>query len=398
MILSGLFVYSASMRSPDSIPIEFKKQCIWFGLGVVGYFLVALIDYHWLSRKSWLFYLASLVLLLAVLKMGTTINGSKSWITIAGVQVQPSEFAKLAMLLALCQYFSLCEGILGEWRRLIFVTLIAAIPIVLILKQPDLGTALVSISLFFLLLFMAGAPLRLFVTLGILGFIFAGVVGYETLRYSRYRDEIAGTQPSTIRRFSEALPIETDRPPSVKALPIREVKKFKSILPLKPYQFNRILGLVAPDKLDPLREGWNSEQSKIAIGSGGISGKGWMKGDVTHGGYLPRPVAPSDFIFSVYAEETGFIGGSVLMILYAILLLGGVRIAMRARDQLGSLLACGVVFMLFIHIFVNMGMTLGILPIVGVPLPLMSYGGSFVLVCMMALGLLQSVWLHRKPY
>jgi rod shape determining protein RodA len=174
--------------------------------------------------------------------------------------------------------------------------------------------------------------------------------------------------------------------------------KFKSFLPIKKHQFDRLVGFIAPDELDPLGEGWNRKQSLIAIGSGGLYGKGWNKGDVTHGNYLPRPVAPSDFIFSVFAEESGFLGGLVLLGLYSTLLVGGVQIAMRARDHLGMLLAAGVTFLLFFHIFVNMGMTLGILPIVGVPLPLMSYGGSFVVVCMIALGLLQSVWLHRKPY
>jgi rod shape determining protein RodA len=167
---------------------------------------------------------------------------------------------------------------------------------------------------------------------------------------------------------------------------------------LKEYQFNRIVGLIAPDKLDRLLEGWNREQSLIAIGSGGFEGKGWTKGNVTHGGYLPRPVAPSDFIYAVFAEETGFLGSCVLILLYTTILFGGLRITMKAHDRLGMLIAAGATFLIFSHVFMNMGMTLGILPIVGVPLPLMSYGGSFVIVCMIALGLLQSVWIHRNPY
>ncbi|MBI4025516.1 MAG: rod shape-determining protein RodA [Verrucomicrobia bacterium] len=373
MGLSVLFVFSATYHSGGAISDEVKKQCAWFGLGLMGYLLAAMLDYHWLCRKSWFFYVMGLASLLLVLKFGQVVNNSKSWIAVAGYQVQPSEFAKLALLLALCQYFSKQADSLHDWRGIAFATAMAAAPVGLILKQPDLGTALVVIALFFVLIFLAGAPLKFFAVLSVLGLLGIAVVGYETNRFMAFREaRLAGRTPAGI--------------------------KFQSFLRLKEYQFNRILGVVAPDKLDRLLEGWNREQSLIAIGSGGLTGKGWTKGDVTHGGYLPRTVAPSDFIFAVFAEEAGFVGGCVLLILYAIILVGGIVITQRAGDLLGRLLAAGATFLIFFHIFVNMGMTLGILPIVGVPLPLMSYGGSFVLVCMIALGLVQSVWLHRKPY
>ncbi len=373
MTLSALFIYSATSRVGGGVPDEVKRQCAWFGVGIVGYLLAALVDYRWLCRKSWLIYIAVLGLLGWVLKFGREIYGARRWITSHGFTIQPSEFAKLSVLMALCYWLSRSEGRLGDRRRFIFAALIALVPAALIHKQPDLGTALTIVALLLMLLFLARAPLRIFGVLAIIAFIGAGVLGYETYRYAAFRrDRVAGKVAADAR--------------------------FKSFLHLKEYQLNRVLGVVAPDELDRLNEGWNIHQSLIAIGSGRIEGKGWTKGNVTRGGYLPRTVSLNDFIFAVFAEEAGFLGSVVLLGLYGTLLFGGVRIALQASDQLGSLLAGGVTFLLFFHIFVNMGMTLGILPVVGVPLPLMSYGGSFVLVCMVALGMLQSVWLHRKPY
>lgn len=249
----------------------------------------------------------------------------------------------------------------------------ALVPVILIHRQPDLGTAIVVAALFLMLLFLAGAPMRFFALLGIMGVLVVGVLSYETHRYIVFRQErVAGLHPKN--------------------------KEFKSYLHLHEYQLNRIVGVVKPEELSDLDEGWNSKQSLVAIGNGQLYGKGWNKGEVTHGGYLPRMGALNDFIFAVFAEETGFAGGLTLVSLYALLLFGGVKIALKARDLLGMLLASGATFLIFFHVFVNMGMTMRILPVVGVPLPLVSYGGSFVLVCMVSLGLLQSVWLHRKPY
>lgn len=374
MVLSTLFIYSATYRGGSRIPEAVSKQWLWFAVGLVCYAMISMIDYHWFCRKAWLAYAGVLVLLVAVFKFGPERYGARRWLDIPHVaSIQPSEFAKLSVLLLLCYYFSRSAGALNDWRRIAVATTLAVVPAALIHKEPDLGTALVVMALFFVLLFLAGAPMRLFAWIGLLAVLVAGVLAYETNSYKNFRvDQAEGT--------------------------LEAGTKFKSMLHMKPYQLNRILVVVAPEVLDPLGERWNHDQSLIAIGNGGLSGKGWMKGEVTHGDYLPRTVALNDFIFAVYAEETGFWGCGVLILLYAIILLGGVKIAMKARDNLGMLLAAGVTFLIFFHVFVNIGMALGILPIVGVPLPLMSSGGSFVLVCMIALGLLQSVWLHRKPY
>jgi rod shape determining protein RodA len=374
MILSSLFIYSATFHPGEvELPSELKRQWLWFGLGWALYVLIALLDYHWLCRQSWFPYLGVVVMLVLVLAVGKSVYGSQRWLNVGFAKIQPSEFAKVTVMMSLCYYFSRNMGRISDWRRLGFAALITLIPGILIHKQPDLGTALVVLALFLVLLFLADLPMRFFVVLGVIASIIIAAVGFETYRYVQHRNKFAGDSVSAR-------------------------KNFKSFLHLKGYQLDRILGVVAPSQLDRLKEGWNREQSLTAIGSGGIHGKGWTKGDVTRGGYLPRTVSLNDFIFAVFAEETGLVGGIILAGLYGALFISGIRVALKARDTLGMLLASGVTFILFFHVFVNMGMTLGILPIVGVPLPLMSYGGSFVLVCMIALGLLQSVWLHRKPY
>jgi rod shape determining protein RodA len=166
---------------------------------------------------------------------------------------------------------------------------------------------------------------------------------------------------------------------------------------MKDYQRDRLTVFLHPNK-DPLGVGWNLNQSLISVGSGGWSGKGYLQGTQNLLGYLPSTVAPNDFLFSVIAEEKGFTGSLGVVGLYAVILFSGLRIAANARDRLGMLLATGVVVMLFFHIFINVGMTIGLMPVTGLPLPLLSYGGSFVLASMTALGLLQNVWIHRRVY
>ena len=171
-----------------------------------------------------------------------------------------------------------------------------------------------------------------------------------------------------------------------------------SWLPLHDYQRNRILSFINPDKYDPMGIGWNQRQSLISVGSGGLYGKGWTEGTQARLGYLPRSVAHNDFIFSVIAEERGFVGSVIVITLYIVVLFSGLRVAGQARDRLGKLLAVGVVTLLFSHVFINIGMNIRLMPVTGVPLPLLSYGGSSVLSSLIAMGLLQNVHLNRKGY
>jgi rod shape determining protein RodA len=272
--------------------------------------------------------------------------------------IQPAETAKLATLLTVSYY--LFHHTLQTRRELktVWVTVaMLGIPFVLIMLEPDLGSALVLIPMCFALMFVAGVRVKHLVLAAILGIVLAGV----------------------------GLPI------------MWKLKEKRTGHPS--YQKNRLTVFFHPD--DPLTltgAGWNLNQSKIAVGSGGMTGKGYLQGTQNLLGYLPRHVTPDDFLFSVIAEEEGFAGSLVVIGLYAALLFSGLRIAANARDRLGMLLATGVVVMLFFHVFINVGMTIGLMPVTGLPLPLLSYGGSFVLASMTALGLLQNVWIHRRIY
>jgi rod shape determining protein RodA len=221
--------------------------------------------------------------------------------------------------------------------------------------EPDLGSALVLIPICFGLMFVSGVRVKHLALAALLGIALAGI----------------------------GLPIMWK---------LRENKTGG-----RNYQRDRLTVFLHLDH-DPRGAGWNIKQSLIAVGSGGLTGKGYLQGTQNLLGYLPPTVARNDFIFPVFAEEEGFIGGLVIILLYAVLLFSGLRIAANARDRLGMLLATGIVVMLFFHIFINVGMTIGLMPVTGLPLPLLSYGGSFVLASMTALGLLQNVWIHRRIY
>jgi rod shape determining protein RodA len=222
---------------------------------------------------------------------------------------------------------------------------LVAVPFLLILVEPDLGSALVLAPVALVMLWVAGARGKHLLWVVALGLVLSPLAWWH----------------------------------------------------LKPYQRQRLTVFLNPAR-DPLGAGWNLNQSLIAVGSGGPTGKGYLQGTQNLLGYLPRTVTPNDFLFSVIAEEQGFVGSLGVVGLYAVLLWRGWRIAAEARDRLGMLLATGIITMLFVHVFVNVGMTIGLMPVTGVPLPLLSYGGSFVLVTMTALGLLQNVWIHRRNY
>jgi rod shape determining protein RodA len=359
-MISFFFVYSATFRTGSeiqAIPSMVKQQIFWFCAGLVLYLVVALTDYEWICEKSWIFFVIVAFLLLCVAifphiglgKFTPDIYGARRWLKVGGYSIQPSEFAKLACLLTVSYFLFRQLRNMDSWRPIVLTGMITVMPLLLTIKE-DLGTAMVLVFLIFTLLFLAGANVRYLALIILVGLNIA-VYSYQ----------------------------------------------FPALKLLKPYQKHRIDVFLNPDA-DPLGAGWNLTQSRIAVGSGRTWGKGFLKGEVKGLGYLPRTVAHNDFIFSVYAEETGFVGGIILLGLYSIILIGAVRVALFARDSLGRFLALGVAATIFFHVFVNVGMTMGIMPITGVPLPLVSYGGSFMLIVMVCLGLVQSVWLHRKPY
>jgi rod shape determining protein RodA len=255
------------------------------------------------------------------------------------------------------------------------LALAIGVPILLILWQPDLGSALVIPPMVFALLYVSDLSQRFFAaSLGAFALLM-GLVTVDTYRYQHFL-EAHHLSPSTDQGAYEP----------------------HGLLPLHDYQRNRILAFINPEGIDPMGIGWNLRQSLISVGSGGFAGKGWTKGTQAKLGYLPRAVAHNDFVFSVIAEEKGFLGSISVLGLFGMVLWNGIRIAGLARDRFGTLLAIGVTVLFAVHVFVNIAMTIGLVPITGIPLPFISYGGSFVLSCCVLQGLVQSVYRFRKEF
>jgi len=257
------------------------------------------------------------------------------------------------------------------------LTLAVSLPMILILLQPDLKSAIVLPPMAFSMLYVSRLSPRFFA--GALGafLLLVGAVAWDTSRYVAYMEANAKSFSRDKGAFEDSTWFR---------------------LPLHDYQRNRLLSFINPDKYDPNGIGWNQRQSLISVGSGGLVGKGWTEGTQAQLGYLPRSVAHNDFIFAVIAEEKGFLGSLTVLGLFGIVLFNGIRIADSARDRLGTLLAIGVTALFAVHVFVNIAMTIGLVPITGIPLPFISYGGSFVLSCCMLQGLVQSVWRFRREF
>ncbi len=372
------FIYSAQfqLHAADVWNYAWFKQVIFFGLGAALYVAVSLIDYRfWLGVAHW-FYLASIVTLVLVLipGVGKEVYGSRRWLFV----FQPSETAKIAVLLisasvlvhAKIGTISQSLGTLGK------LALAVGGPMLLILLQPDLKSAIVLPPMVFSMLYVSKLSARFF--LGALGafLLLLGVVAWDTSNYVQFMEAHGYPYRDTSKKYYES----------------------HSWVPLHDYQRNRIISFIDPEKIDPMGIGWNQRQSKISVGSGGVCGKGWTEGTQAQLGYLPRSVAHNDFIFSVIAEEKGFLGSLTVLGLFGLVLFNGIRIAGSARDRLGTLLALGVTVLFAVHVFVNIAMTIGLVPITGIPLPFISYGGSFVLSCCLLQGLVQSVWRFRKDF
>lgn len=350
LLATGLtFIYSASWRGEETgiVGAWFSRQIWWAAIGSALALALVAVDYRFWTRHAWWIYAASLVLLVLVLVAGKKVYGAYRWLVVFGVPVQPSEFAKVALVLVLARVLG--GGALHprSFATVAVALLLMALPFGLILVEPDLGTAMVLVPTAIFMLFAAGAALRYLIGLALLGL---GGIAF-------------GLSPLAKHVLSE-------------------------------YQHERILTFLDPSR-DPLGSGWNALQSAIAVGSGGLSGKGFLNGTQSALGFLPRTVSPTDFIFPVIAEEKGFIGASLLLLAFAALLTCYIRTAWTAKDPAGSLLATGIASLLFCHVFVNIGMTIGLLPITGLPLPLVSSGGSFMVSTLAGFGLVQSVHVRR---
>jgi rod shape determining protein RodA len=373
------FIYSAQLSVHGRLWLE---QLFWLGLGAIVYAGVSLIDYRfWFAVAHW-FYALSLVPLILVFVpgIGFEAGGSQRWIHVGPFSFQPSEPAKIGVLLITASILmrSKIGSIGGSLGVLGKLALAVGAPILLIFLQPDLKSVIVLPPMVFSMLYVSKLSVRFFT--GALGafLLVAGVIAWDTWRYLHFMQEHGYTG----RAFLEN----------------EGAYQKHSWLPLHDYQRNRIVSFVAPDKFDSMGIGWNQQQSLISVGSGGLTGKGWRQGTQAQLGYLPRLVAPDDFIFSVIAEELGFLGSITVLSLFGVVLFNGIRIASLSRDRLGTLLAIGVTALFTVHVFVNIAMTIGLVPITGIPLPFISYGGSFVLSCCLLQGLVQSVYRFRKDF
>jgi rod shape determining protein RodA len=380
--LMGLaMVYSAGVTDvPSYVAGLYKQQAMWFGIGLATAYLLTRTSVRFIQWMTWPVYLLSLVLLMALLVVGTgagTAAGTKSWLAIGGVRVgQPAEFAKITVVLALAHVLAVRRepprSLLDLWKP----ALVVGIPWLLIMAQPDLGSAIAFIGIFFAMLYWSGVAWPLLLLLvspavslilsfstGLWGAWFLVLVAL-VLWYKPYLVEGVALMVMNVATGVLA-PLMWER--------------------LKPYQQNRLRVFLNPE-FDPRAAGYHVIQSKVAIGSGGLFGEGYTAGSQKRLAFLPEQ--HTDFIWAVVGEELGFLGVTIGLILFTLLLLRTIRIAARANDTFASLAAYGIMAAWLTHIIVNIGMTLNLLPITGIPLPFFSYGGSFMLASWIGIGIL----------
>ena len=374
-IVSVMFIYSSQVYNGGNLWI---RQLVWVALGWAVYAGISLLNYRILLENAHYLYLFSLVLLGIVLTpIGTEIYNARRWIDLKFFSLQPAEIAKItclilvARILSRSHFLSFNESI----TSFLLISAITIIPTLLIFLQPDLGSAIILPMMTFFVLYSAGFHRRFFQISAVLLALLVSIVGYDLYRYETFLKDH-----------------------NLTALENKSQYEAHSWLPLHDYQRNRLMAFVAPDRIDPqgLGVSYNVRQSLISVGTGAWSGKGWTNGTQAKLGYLPQTVAYNDFIFSVIAEESGFIGATTVILLLMILVFNGIRIAHLANDRFGQLLAVGVSVFLFIHIFINIGMTLGITPVTGLPLPFLSHGGTFLLSCFTLLAFHQSIYRYRE--
>jgi rod shape determining protein RodA len=345
VILLGLFgvfaIYSATwVREQDF----WSRQLVWLGLGLAVCLGVSLFDYQWIRRGALPFYLAGLVGLVAVHLIGKTVYGSGSWLDLGFMSFQPSQLAILAGIMLMALFLSDHEDMPAPLRIALCVA-ITGLPCLMILAEPDLGSSIVWLPVMMAMLYAARIPARYLITLVLV---------------------VVAVVPLVVN------------------------------FGLRPYQRQRILTFLDPE-LDPQGAGWTINQSLTAIGSGGWDGKGFKaENTLNELGFLPSTIVHNDFIFSVIGEQHGFVGGLLLLLAFLAFVGLGLYVSLKAKDDLGRLLGVGLTTLIFTHTFMNIGMTIGVTPITGLPLPLVSYGGSFVLAVLFSVGLLQSIWVHRR--
>ena len=415
-VISVCFIYSSGLNSEGvNTSIEFIKQIIWVVTGLILMTLVIYIDYKYLYDFAYYIYGVCILMLLITLLVGNKVNGARSWLGLPGVGIQPSEFAKLGTIIALSAFCTKNRENIRSFGVFIRAAMITIAPMVLVLAQPDLGTSLVYIPIFLVILFMAGAKIRylfFLVACGICVTLFTIIPmwsGYilkkETFFVAVFSNQllmlaVLGACLLIVILsavgwfvFKKGLYYWTGYSFVILSLSLFMAMLAQKIL--KAYQIMRLVVFLDPS-VDPQGAGWNILQSLTAIGSGGLTGKGFLQGTQSHYNYLPQQ--SNDFIFSIIAEEIGFLGGMVVFACFFILIIRGFIIANSSKDAFGSYLCFGIIAMIFFHFVVNIGMAMGIMPITGIPLLFLSYGGSSLWTSMMAVGILINVYYRRYGF
>lgn len=386
LVAMGLLTVYSATSIPGAHQGLWMKQLVWFALALGAAWVVAAIHFRLYDSLSWPLYLVSLALLVAVLLVGTSKMGAKRWLEIGPLQFQPSEIAKIATTFVLARFFDHSKIDLRRARWWLPPLFIALVPFALVAKEPDLGTAMSFPAMLVAMYFWAGMPP---------GRLLLGLSpGFNVALYF-----VTGTVWWFVGLFALLLAFARPRLSLLLAIvALNGVVAWQTPQlwgRLHDYQKRRIETFVNPEH-DPYGAGYQIIQSKIAIGSGGVVGKGYLKGSQKALAFLP--MRHTDFIYSVVGEEFGLLGALAAVVLYAVVIIRGYRLAVVARDGFASLLAVGVVTALFFHIMVNILMTVGWAPVTGVPLPFLSYGGTALVVNCVQIGLLQNVALRRREY
>jgi len=418
IVLMGITMIYSGTHAIEWAQDLWIKQAIWFGLGLVGMIGAIFFDYQILGKYSRLIYIIVIVLLVCVL-FEPSVRSAKSWFILGPFSFQPAELAKLATIIILSEYLSTKKDGLNTLSELLPAIGWVGLPILLILMQPDLGTTLVFLPIFLMMLYVTGIRTLYLVTMTsavVLIIIITLFVSWIEIQPQlanigiiSFLYKIFGSLEYGIIFLIVLLAIIAGIYYAIKIFFVPEIKftnfllsyiiigvsMFSSLIMdnfLKEYQRKRILVFIDPN-IDPLGAGYNIIQSKIAVGSGQLFGKGLLNGTQNQLGFLPE--RQTDFIFSVLGEELGFIGVTVLLFLFYVIIYRGIAIAFSSRDRFGCLLATGIISMIAVQIFINIGIATGIMPVTGLTLPLVSYGGSSLFITMVSLGIVLNIRLKR---
>lgn len=417
LIFIGIFFIYSSWIDADGIlkDRQFIKQIIWSGVGFVIMLFFTFYDYRKFDSYAWIIYGLMIFILLFTRIFGVEVKGARSWIGIGSLGFQPSEFGKIGLIIVLSKYLYNTEEE-NQLKRFVIATLIMLLPMGLVLIQPDLGTAAVYIPIYLFICFFSGIPLRyiLYVLFtGLLAILFTMLPIWNSLIRTQPLQIIGILTNMKLRLILIAALIlicligvivrRYFHGPKytywiIYVTSIIACALIMSVIigkVLKPHQLSRLIIFMNPN-IDPLESGWNIIQSKIAIGSGGAFGQGYLNGTQSHLNYLPEQ--STDFIFSILAEETGFVGCFLVFLLYVAIMIRILVIIFKTSNKFGVYIAAGIFGMFSFHFFLNVGMVMGIMPVTGVPLLFLSYGGSHLVMALIAVGLLQSINYRKNEF